>query len=385
MEEGISEFTENEARFESAEERPTPWFMPDFARSPDVPRPLVLWRSLKKRYPDILKVVSEAAERYREQRSEKASVLFPLSEWMSITEKFFEKGLDIPVIFWEVERIASVCLWALGQGIYRFDRDLLNAVVKTEIPDNLPFDIFRTLPEYCVYTEVPRDLYEKKLHLKSIPRVHGFFAYLDDSREMRFPNLRIVLDTDRGIYAVPITLDPNLTLREAIELFKEDEEDKNAIGRTVNNAVSELIAPLLPLLLYICSEEPETDNLREPQSVPHKAELKKVRKGFRFFVPQEPRVWIVGEKIGEAIRKYASGGGLGKAKRPHLRRAHWHGYRYGKRGSQSLKVVWLPPIPVNADTDEKTEDSRLISEILSESGNTGGDPKPAGEKDFAGL
>jgi hypothetical protein len=349
----IRKHTENEARFDSAEETSSFWFIPDFARFPDAPRPLVLWRSLKNRYPEILKDVSVATKEQWERRSEKGSELLPLTEWMAIAEKFFAKGTKIPVIFWEAERIAAVCSWALGQGIYRFNPNLLDAVVKTEIPDNFPLETFLTLPEYCIYTEIPHDLCEKKL---PGTRVHGFFAYVNDSPEMRFPSLRIALDTDKGIHTVPIDLDRSLTLKDAICLVEKGTKNENAFLRAFNDSVSELIAPLLPLLLYICSDKPEIDNFREPQSVPYRAELKKIKKGFRFFVPQEPRIWIVGEKTGEAIQKYAASGGRGKSKRPHLRRAHWHGYRYGKRGNQVLKFVWLSPIPVNADTDEKTNE-----------------------------
>jgi hypothetical protein len=68
--------------------------------------------------------------------------------------------------------------------------------------------------------------------------------------------------------------------------------------REDSDAAAELNAPLLSLLMHICSDESETDNLCEPGTSPRKAELKKIKRGFRFFVPQEPKIWIVGKKTG---------------------------------------------------------------------------------------
>lgn len=358
MENNISRFKQNEYSNDRTEENATVWFLPNFEKNPDVPRPLLLWRSLKKQYPDILESVSAAAVKQWERQRKESSVLLSLSEWVFIAKEFSSKEIDDPLILWEAERIAPVCSWALGQGIYRVDPDLSHAVIETKLPDIFPLDIFSKLPEYCIYTETPHDLYEKiGLFNGPAPRIHGFFAYINDSGTMEFPILKIAMDMDNGIYSVPIKLDPHLTLKDAISLFKEDERNKDVLLKKISDVAAETLAPLLSLLLYICSDKPEIDNLREPGTAPHRVEPKKVKKGFRFFVPHEPRIWVIGEKTGKAIRKYVSGDGLSKAKRPHLRRAHWHGYWHGKKGLQEFRPVWLSPIAVNADRDEKTEKS----------------------------
>jgi hypothetical protein len=47
--------------------------------------------------------------------------------------------------------------------------------------------------------------------------------------------------------------------------------------------------------------------------------------------------------------------GIRKSPVPHLRHAHWHGYRVGK-GRKDFKLRWLPPIAVNVpETDPPSE------------------------------
>jgi hypothetical protein len=48
--------------------------------------------------------------------------------------------------------------------------------------------------------------------------------------------------------------------------------------------------------------------------------------------------------------------------RPHIRRAHWHSFWAGKKGEQTIRLKWLPPIAVNAkDSDHLPA---VIREIL---------------------
>ena len=65
--------------------------------------------------------------------------------------------------------------------------------------------------------------------------------------------------------------------------------------------------------------------------------------------------WDVGFRIGAALRLAQSSpdqkGELGgSGVRPHIRRAHWHGFWHGPReGTRSFKLKWIPPIPVKVD------------------------------------
>lgn len=123
------------------------------------------------------------------------------------------------------------------------------------------------------------------------------------------------------------------------------------------------LAPLISLLLYLCSESPDYGG-RQPPGNPQPV---KTKKGPRLFPPKQPQVWDVGVHIGAALRQAAdhqtsTPAGGGKSKRPHVRRAHWHLYWTGK-GRQIPKLNWLPPIPINiADPDSRPVVIKTIKE-----------------------
>lgn len=117
----------------------------------------------------------------------------------------------------------------------------------------------------------------------------------------------------------------------------------------------EVMAKVLSLLLYLCSEEPDYGDKKPPvYSVPQKVKGKE-----KWFAPAWVKDWDVGVRIGAAIRKYRveqtesevgiSSGDRHTPKRPHIRRAHWHGFWQGKRTEvEQRKFIlrWIPPTPV---------------------------------------
>jgi hypothetical protein len=72
----------------------------------------------------------------------------------------------------------------------------------------------------------------------------------------------------------------------------------------------------------------------------------------------------VGYRLGAAIRaaqaspQHSESGGTHARPRPHIRRAHWHGYWTGPRAkpAKERKFVlrWLAPIPVNVSEETPT-------------------------------
>ncbi|MGO8879080.1 MAG: hypothetical protein ACLPVO_06360 [Desulfomonilaceae bacterium] len=84
-------------------------------------------------------------------------------------------------------------------------------------------------------------------------------------------------------------------------------------------------------------------------------EPKKTKKGLRYFPPNQPSIWHVGYKIGDALRaaeekaERQSLDGTHATPIPHIRRVHWHSFWKGPRNipaKRYLVVYWLPPIPV---------------------------------------
>ena len=83
----------------------------------------------------------------------------------------------------------------VSQGVYRFDPDLYQAIVSTELNGDLPADLLTRLPEWCVYIE-----------LQGTPDLHGFFVHLERDVDTLQMELRLLLDLDTGLLPMPLHL-----------------------------------------------------------------------------------------------------------------------------------------------------------------------------------
>lgn len=241
----------------------------------------------------------------------------------------------------QVSQVGALAAWRPTKGIYRFDPDLGRALVETPIEGELPREVLHRLPEWCVYVETEG----------LVEGLHGFFAHLEwdanDGRE----ELRLLLDGDTGLLPIALHLVPG-GLVASIEAFEREALAQWAAHGAQpwmqpppmpTRKLVTTIAPLVSLLLYLCSDVPDYGD-REPPAHPS-------RKGHK--TATEPRAWDVGVRIGAALRsaQRASGeageGGTHASPRAHVRAAHWHLYWTGpKTTSQRLVVRWLSPILV---------------------------------------
>jgi len=113
---------------------------------------------------------------------------------------------------------------------------------------------------------------------------------------------------------------------------------------------TEIIGKLISVLTYICSDEPEIENDRQPGTYPIRPKPVKTKKGFRLFPASGPRYWNVGEKTGQQLEEATLYNDTtqitGRHVRAHLRRGHWHGYWSGKKDQpeeRNFSYRWLPP------------------------------------------
>ena len=137
----------------------------------------------------------------------------------------------------------------------------------------------------------------------------------------------------------------------ALGVFSPDKSDTavQAIGASVN--------PLLSLVLYLCSEEPDVEDREQPAAQPAYPAPKKTKRGWRLFPANKPRMWEVGRTFGAKLHR-RSEGTTDRKVTPHLRRAHWHGYWRGpKHGERKFFYRWIPPVLVAGEntTDNKDD------------------------------
>ena len=96
---------------------------------------------------------------------------------------------------------------------------------------------------------------------------------------------------------------------------------------------------------------------------------KKTKKGWA--ARQGLQIWNVGVRIGATIREYLQKTGQdecasGRTLRPHIRRAHWHGYWTGPRNDPEHKKYihkWIPAIPVNVTPADNGELPAVVRNI----------------------
>lgn len=244
-------------------------------------------------------------------------------------------------------RLAALASWRVTQGIYRFDSDLFDELWETPVND-IPCQIFRRLPEWCVYIELAR------------PPFCGVFVHLNYEPDEQLEQLRLLFHrqgeseiqrTDIVVIALDRpTLEEGFAATSArIRRMLEQEPIEHIVGHTTVSLESyQFSARAASLVLYLCSENADYRRLDLPEE-------KRTKKGTKFFPPDKAQVIEVGMRIGAALRQARAGlrsetessGGGGT--RPHVRRAHWHHFWTGRKPNQELILKWLSPILVNVD------------------------------------
>lgn len=240
--------------------------------------------------------------------------------------------------------------WRLSKGIYRFDPTLLDELASGGVPENTPCEIFARLPEPSIWVETAG-----RCHLD------GFFARLwSDDGEGGAPS-RMALLCDIGLgMPFPHTVLFGESVGENIRGIIDFLEANGGVYLQMDA----LLRFVFTLLAYLCSDEPDYDDGRVPPPLKPPARLKG---GRRMWLPRPaPTEWGVGARIGAAIRSFApptesrghtgDGTPTGRTVRPHIRRAHWHGFWTGARKEPEKRRFvhrWIPPIPINVRPDDE--------------------------------
>ena len=202
----------------------------------------------------------------------------------------------------------------------------------------------------------------------------GFLVSLNSDSEALPPELWLIVVYKEGDEVVePLCLTLVGSISEAISggLAKLErtthatspEQKDAALARLKARYTSHIheLEGMVSLALYLASENREISNPHGQQ--PHNPKPTNTKRGPRTFPASAPTKWDVGLRLGAALRaarEYrepdeAQNTAERASPRGHIRRAHWHSFWSGSRGSdrRALRVKWLPPIPVNlADVED---------------------------------
>ena len=215
-----------------------------------------------------------------------------------------------------------------------------------KLSGDLPGDVLLRLPEWSVYIETP----ERKFGGSNL---FGFWAHLEHDAKDKRRELRFLLDIEEALLPLPIHIG-NWPLKTALEKVMAESRkympsNFESIMPEENemSAIAEDYMPLVSLVLYLCSNNPDFGIDEKPV----RPKSKKTKKhGWRLFQAPGPTIWHIGERIGRLIRESRESTkteSSGRSVKSHIRRAHWHGYWSGPlSGPRRFDYQWMPPIPV---------------------------------------
>lgn len=239
--------------------------------------------------------------------------------------------------------------------MYRFDPHLLDALWNTPVQGDLPVELLLHIPEWGVYIETPGR------RAGQLGAIQGFFAWMESDANDGRMELRLLLDPVDGgrLINLPIHLHGGGLEQSLWAAFGE--AGRQALAHGVGGGVAaaatqlaapmaEAVAPLVSLLLYLCSEAAEVAGTWPPE----RPQEQRTKRGARLFPPTAPKAWEVGERVGAVLRasEEAAQGGEGSPQgrragpRPHVRRTHWHTYYTGPRDAPTPVVRWVAPVVV---------------------------------------
>jgi hypothetical protein len=227
------------------------------------------------------------------------------------------------------------------------------------------------MPEWCIYIMAA----EGSLATWGL---HGFFAFLSYEETKREVALRFLLDMDDDhlLATLPVHLSPGSVQASVERAATEAGRALATAGKSKEcdelssidlGQFSRALAPLVNLVLYVCSANADIVDSTRRQSSPSRPTSTKTRKGPRLFPPEEVVLLEVGFRVGAAIRRGRDQ--MEKAAlernevRPHLRRAHWHSFWTGSRSepsSRTLRIKWLHPILVGSHDADNLPIVRII-------------------------
>ncbi len=318
-------------------------------------RPIHHLNAVVKLYPNISAWVDEFREDSGKGLPKWPDWCFlPMAAWYAIVSTA-NKVRTLPLhLVGDVSKLAAIGTWRYSQGIYHVDNTLLNELIDSPISGSIPSEVLYRLPEWCLYIETP------DLHWLN-DKLYGFWVHLEWDANSGRSELRLLLDTENALIGIPLHIGA-WTVTEAVDramaVSKLHGENAGISFPFTPDAVQSIateINPLISVLLYLCSQEPDIDDTITPQSFPERPRPKKTKKGWRLFPADKPRVWAVGASLGQKLRQSLSaeqGEPTNRTVRAHLRRGHWHGYWKGAhQGERKFIYKWIPPIVVGQRVD----------------------------------
>lgn len=310
-----------------------------------------LWTDLRKTRETPGKLFTKNAEGIKLLSGIPGGCIMPtMFPFLAITERYGDAHYLLHMH--EIMTIGSMYLWRAGRGVYRFAREIYDALIHQPLTGNLPIECLYHLPEWAVYIETPGMMFG------SCP-MDGFIAHLDYNLYSKDVDLQFAIFlhgyNQPRMIALPLAAGSLLDAMNRTEEVDSQFLDPEVRAHDKYPDYKPAFSSMLQLLLYLCSDEPDMPEIEHPkQRVSFSGSIR---------VPREVRVWDIGVRISSALRRgrgqtdasYQSehDSSSHSSPRPHIRSAHGHTFWVGPRTesfpTRKPFIRWIPPIPINID------------------------------------
>lgn len=245
---------------------------------------------------------------------------------------------ELPVTTGELVTLGN---WMLTKNIYRFDDLVINELLKTGFKGVIPNYIIH-LPDLCVYVQLDN----ANLIFEDAKVVGVLFCVTEIVGQKVLVN---TLYLDNGLpRTIAITLNEDQDIESSITDFVDEfqqDYDPELMQDDLNTRL-EIQKKLINVVLWFSQKKPEIEPLFKGEDTPVK--FTTVKKEKRLFEATKYKTYKVGKETATTIRKAyeeieevrRTGNYVGKE--PHIRKAHWHLYWYGKKGQfEKHDLRWL--------------------------------------------
>lgn len=177
--------------------------------------PQALLAHTGKTFPELWREVDAARARKGDDLPDWADHVFlPLAAWYAITCNLFDVEVLSDDMVTTMGILACIGAWRPTQDIVRFDPDVYVSLSKTGIDGNLPVDVLKRLPAWCLYIETPGLIYDERVW-------EGFFVFLESDANTGHDELRIIFSSQECAYYPCILHIGPWTLQHACKLSND--------------------------------------------------------------------------------------------------------------------------------------------------------------------
>ena len=254
-----------------------------------------------------------------------------------LSSRYPDKSKEVIDDMWVAHNIIQSCVhsWVQYRQIYKFSRELLDALCLTEMK-TIGWDLFKSLPYPTMF-----------LDLSDASDIAGVFIRL---------NYNNIFSSSDGVTFNMIAVNKKDKLPCSCVSwtvpYDEISMSEFTSGDNTHNMSDQLLHVTLLImncLCYLSVANKEMQSTATYNHVVYKYNPKKHRSDKIDHTVQE---WSIGYRKTSYIKKVGdwtrvSGEGVHKSPRPHIRRGHFHRHWMGPKDKQELVPMWQEPCFVN--------------------------------------